>query len=297
MKLDLAPYTYNGTGTFKLKDWHTNVPETAQDLTTAEIKAAINKNVAALAEAQGKLYAQKRYSLLLIFQGLDAAGKDGMIRHVLSGVNPEGTTVVSFKQPTAEELAHDYLWRTRVAFPPAGNITIFNRSHYEEILVDRVHPENLLAEHLPGIDRVEDVTPQFWQRRYKDIRQLEHLASRNGIVIEKFFLNLSKGEQKKRFLDRIEQPDKNWKFSAADIRERRYWDDYQRAYQDAIAGTATKQAPWHIIPADNKWFGRLVVSQLIVERLASLPLAYPEVTSAQKAALHAALEELTEGKD
>lgn len=293
MKLDLTPFTYDGTKDFHLKDWDTNVPEADRALTRDAIKAAIAEDVAALAKAQGKLYAQKRYSLLLIFQGLDAAGKDGMIRHVMSGVNPAGTTVVSFKQPTAEELAHDYLWRTRVAFPPAGNITIFNRSHYEEVLVDRVHPENLLAEHLPGIDAVKDVTPQFWLRRYKDIRQLEHFASRNGIVVEKFFLHLSKDEQKKRFLDRIEQPDKNWKFSAADIRERRYWDDYQQAYQEAIAHTATKRAPWHIIPADDKWFGRLVVSKLILQSLAKLPLAYPTVSVEQKAALHTALAELT----
>lgn len=296
MKLDLAPFTYDGTGDFHLKDWDTGVPKAAKDLSEAEIKTEIAKDVEAFSDAQGKLYAQKRYSLLLIFQGLDAAGKDGMIRHVMSGVNPEGTNVVSFKQPTAEELAHDYLWRTRVAFPPAGNITIFNRSHYEEVLVDRVHPENLLAEHLPGIDAVGDITPQFWARRYKDIRQLEHLASRNGIVVEKFFLHLSKDEQKQRFLDRIEQPDKNWKFSAADIRERRYWAEYQQAYEDAIAHTATKRAPWHIIPADNKWFGRLVVSKLILQSMARLPLAYPEVTAEQKAELHAALEELTDGK-
>lgn len=293
MKLDLTHFTYDGTGNFRIKDWDTDIPKTEQGLTEAEIKAEIAQNVQDLAQAQGKLYAQKRYSLLLIFQGLDAAGKDGMIRHVMSGVNPQGTTVVSFKQPTVEELAHDYLWRTRVAFPQAGNITIFNRSHYEEVLVDRVHPENLLLEHLPNIDAVADVTPKLWQRRYKDIRHMESMSSRDGIVIEKFFLHMSKDEQKKRFLDRIEQPDKNWKFSEADIRERRYWDDYQIAYQDAIAGTATKKAPWHIIPADNKWFGRLIVSKLILARLEKLPLAYPTVTAEQKAGLHAALEELT----
>ncbi|MFD1394093.1 polyphosphate kinase 2 family protein [Lacticaseibacillus jixianensis] len=294
MQLDLSHFTYTGKGDFKLKDWDNDIPKTEQGLTEEEIRAEIAQDVQTLAAAQSMLYAQKRYSLLLIFQGMDAAGKDGMIRHVMTGVNPQGTTVVSFKQPTAEELTHDYLWRTRVAFPAAGNITIFNRSHYEEVLVDRVHPENLLAEHLPGIDSVADVTPQFWAQRYKDIRQLENMASRNGIVVEKFFLYLSKDEQKERFLDRIEQPDKNWKFSAADIQERRFWTDYQEAYQDAIGATATKHAPWHIIPADNKWFGRLIVSKLILARLAKLPLAYPAVTAAQKAGLHAALAELTQ---
>ncbi|MFD1430776.1 PPK2 family polyphosphate kinase [Lacticaseibacillus mingshuiensis] len=292
--MDVNDFIYAGKGDFKLKDWATDVPKAYRDLSQADIKASIAKDIAELVQDQAMLYAQNEYSLLLIFQGMDAAGKDGMIRHVMTGINPQGTEVISFKQPSLDELDHDYLWRTRVAFPRAGNITVFNRSHYEEVLVDRVHPENLLKEHIPGIRRVEDVTQDLWNRRYKDFRQMENYATRNGIVVMKFFLHLSKGEQKKRFLDRINQPDKNWKFSAADIKERRYWDDYQHAYEDAIANTSTANAPWHIIPADNKWFARLLVSKMIDKRLDDLPLAFPTVTAEQKAGLQAALEELTD---
>lgn len=290
--MDLSSFIYTGQDKFEIDKWHTGVPKADADLTEAAIKKTIKKDIKGLEQAQAKLYAQNKYSLLLIFQGLDAAGKDGMIRHVMQGVNPQGTEVISFKQPSIIELDHDYMWRTRIAFPPAGNITVFNRSQYEEVLVDRVHPENLLKEHIPGIDSVKDVTERFWLRRYKDFKQQEAFAARNGIVVMKFFLHLSKDEQKARFLDRIQQPEKNWKFSAADIKERRFWADYQTAYQDAIGHTATKKAPWYVIPADNKWYARLIVSKLINQRLGELPLAFPEVTAEQKAGLQAALQEL-----
>ena len=236
-------------------------------------KEALRKGVQYLAAYQDKLYAQDRWSVLLIFQGIDAAGKDSAIKHVLSGVNPQGCHVTSFKAPSPEELDHDYLWRCMKALPERGRIGIFNRSYYEEVLVVRVHPSLLASQKLPP----ELVTKKIWKQRFEDIRNVERYLARNGTLILKFFLNLSRKEQKKRFLERLDDPDKNWKFSVADARERSHWQDYQRAYQDMIRHTATRHAPWYVVPADNKWFTRAVVAAAIIEGLVGLDLAYPTV--------------------
>lgn len=257
-----------------------------------QIKADIEHNIKVLSKVQQHLAAQKQYSVLIIFQGMDAAGKDSMIEHVMSGVNPQGTSVVSFKVPTELELSHDFLWRIHNAFPAGGELTVFNRSHYEEVLVDRVHPELLLKENLPGIDTVADVHDDLWAKRFNDIKALETYAHRNGILLLKFFLHISKAEQKNRFLKRIEIPEKNWKFSLADIHERRFWDDYQQAYQEAIQHTATKTNPWYVIPSDDKWYSRLVVSQIINREVTALPLKYPEISTTQKQELEQAIIDL-----
>jgi PPK2 family polyphosphate:nucleotide phosphotransferase len=244
----------------------------------------LQKDIARMADLQAKLYAQDCWSLLLIFQAMDAAGKDGTIKHVLSGVNPEGCQVYSFKVPSEAELQHDFLWRTTRNLPERGHIGIFNRSYYEEVLVVRVHPKALENEKLPA----SLVTKDIWEERFEDIRCFERHMARNGTVIRKFFLHLSKKEQKRRFLARLDEPGKNWKFSAADVHEREYWDDYQKAYEDMICHTATKHAPWYVIPADNKWFTHLAVSAAIVDTLEELNLAYPEVDAAKRRELQAA---------
>lgn len=239
----------------------------------------VAENVKRLAEYQDRLYAQDTYSLLIIFQAMDAAGKDGTIRHVMSGVNPQGCHVTSFKSPSAEELDHDYLWRAAKALPARGMIGIFNRSYYEETLVVRVHPEFLAKQRLPKVD--DDI----WQRRFKEINNFERYLTDNGTVVLKFFLHVSKKEQKKRFLSRIDEADKNWKFSPADYAERAYWDKYQDAFEDLLNHTSTEEAPWFVIPADNKWFARLAVSEAICAVLDGLDLAYPEVSKERKAEL------------
>jgi len=245
---------------------------------------ALQKSVERMAELQDKLYAQDRWSLLLIFQAMDAAGKDGAIKHVMSGVNPEGCDVHSFKAPSDLDLQHDFLWRTTCVLPERGHIGIFNRSYYEEVLIVRVHPQILKGQKTPPSLVGKDI----WKERFEDIRAFERHMARSGTVIRKFFLHLSKKEQKARFLARLDEAEKNWKFSAADIHEREYWDQYQNAYQDMIANTASKHAPWYVVPADNKWFTRLVVSTVIVETLESLDLAYPKVDGAKKKELEAA---------
>ena len=222
---------------------------------------------------------------------MDAAGKDGTIKHVMSGVNPQGVQVFSFKAPSSEELDHDYLWRSAMRLPERGRIGIFNRSYYEEVLVARVHPEVLERQRLPR----ELVTKRIWQERYEDIRNFESYLARNGTVVRKFFLHVSKAEQKRRFMSRLEQPTKNWKFSASDVAERRHWTAYQRAYEDVIRATSTPEAPWYVVPADHKWFTRLVVAAAIVDALAELGLHYPELTVPQRRALAAARRELTRG--
>jgi PPK2 family polyphosphate:nucleotide phosphotransferase len=251
------------------------------------------KNVEQLATQQDILYASHTYALLLVFQAMDAAGKDGTIKHVMSGVNPQGCQVFSFKSPSAEELNHDYLWRTNKCLPERGRIGIFNRSYYEELLVVRVHSEFLSGEHLPAV-RTEH---SIWKHRFEEINNFELYLTNNGIIILKFFLNVSKKEQKKRFLTRIEEKEKNWKFSANDIRERRYWAGYMAAYEDAFNHTSTEYAPWFVIPADHKWYTRLCVSQVIVAALQSLDLKYPKVTDAAIAALEEAKKELLESED
>jgi PPK2 family polyphosphate:nucleotide phosphotransferase len=241
-----------------------------------------------LLDLQEKLYAQDQWALLLIFQAMDAAGKDGVIKHVFSGLNPQGCEVSSFKQPSAEELDHDFLWRTNRRLPERGHIGIFNRSYYEEVLVVRVHQEFLVKQHLPpGL-----VTKQVWKERFEDICTLESYLTRNGIVIRKFFLHVSKEEQRKRFLKRLEEPEKNWKFSEADVREREHWDKYIDAYEDMIRHTATPEAPWYIVPADHKWFMHATVSSAIIETLDSLKLAFPTVDRSRRKELEAARKAL-----
>ncbi|MFO0583785.1 MAG: polyphosphate kinase 2 family protein [Anaeromyxobacter sp.] len=249
-----------------------------------EAQAALAEGVEALATLQDLLYAQDRWAVLLVFQAMDAAGKDGAIKHVMSGVNPQGCQVASFKVPSAEELDHDYLWRCQRHLPERGRIGIFNRSYYEEVLVVRVHPEFLGKQRLPE----KLMGGDLWKRRHRDIRAFERYLADNGVCIRKFFLHVSKGEQKRRFLERIREPEKNWKFSAGDVAERAHWKAYMAAYEDAIRETATPEAPWSVVPADNKWFTRLVVAATVVDALGGLDLAYPTLDPTQKAALAAA---------
>jgi len=258
---------------FRLKDID---PGDTLDLRSEDkprAKEALAIGVEALAELQDRLYAQDCWAVLLAFQAMDAAGKDGAIKHVMSGVNPQGCQVYSFKAPSPEDLDHDYLWRCMKLLPERGRIGIFNRSYYEEVLVVRVHPELLEKQKLAPELRHKGI----WKERFEDIRNFEQYLSRNGVVIRKFFLHLSKKEQKRRFLERIEAPEKNWKFSEADAREREFWDDYMNAYEDMIRNTATEWAPWYVIPADNKWFTRVVVASAAIDTLASLDLKLPPV--------------------
>lgn len=249
------------------------------EITKQEAKEQLTKDVEKLAELQSMLYAQDRYSVLVIFQAMDAAGKDGTIKHVMSGINPQGCQVYSFKQPSAEELDHDYLWRINRSLPERGRIGIFNRSHYEDVLIAKVHPEIVLSAKLPDIKTVDDIKADFWKRRYRQINDFERYLTENGTVILKFFLNVSKAEQKKRFVERLNDPAKNWKFSSADIKERQFWDEYMKAYGDVLTETSTEIAPWYVIPADNKWFMRYAVGRIICERMKELDLHYPRLSN------------------
>ena len=244
----------------------------------------LTEDVSALAEAQEKLYAADSWSLLVIFQAMDAAGKDGTIKHVMSGINPQGCQVYSFKHPSAEELDHDFLWRCNKALPERGRIGIFNRSYYEEVLIVKVHPELVTAQRIPTADPRDK---KFWQHRYDDIREFETHLARNGTAIVKFFLNVSKEEQRQRLLDRINEPEKHWKFSAGDVAEREYWDDYMAAYEECLRETSTKEAPWYVVPADHKWVTRAMVAGILTETIAGLNLQWPKVTEAQKRAIAA----------
>ncbi|SRR5216684_5270820 len=267
---------------FRLKDF--DPADTAGWHSKEHAEEVLLEHKARTAELQDKLYAQDLWSLLLIFQAMDAAGKDGAIKHVMSGVNPQGCQVYSFKQPSPRELQHDFLWRTTFCLPERGHIGIFNRSYYEEVLVVRVHPELLKNEKIPD----PLVTKNIWDERFEDIRCFEKHMVRSGTVIRKFFLHLSKKEQKKRFLARLEEPEKNWKFSAGDVEERKCWDDYQNAYEDMIRNTATEDAPWYVVPADNKWFTRLVLSEVIVHTLEEMKLSYPKIDAEKRKELEAA---------
>lgn len=258
------------------------------DIEKDEAKQLLQAGVKRLRELQERLYARKQWSVLIVLQAMDTAGKDGAIEHVMSGVNPQGCTVHSFKQPSADELAHDFLWRAGCRLPARGHIGVFNRSYYEETLVVRVHENLLRAEGLPP----QLVDKDIWKKRFKSIREFEKHLTRNGVVILKFFLNVSKDEQRRRLLARIDEPDKNWKFSAADMAERRYWDDYQDAYQQMIAHTATRKAPWCVAPADNKWFTRIVVAATIIDALGKLDLDFPEVDDAARQAMAKARAQL-----
>ena len=275
---------------FRLKD---SDPADTWKLKSKEQAAkALAKGVERLAELQERLYAQDNWSVLLVFQAMDAAGKDSTIKHVMSGVNPQGCEVYSFKAPTSHELDHDFLWRCTRCLPERGRIGIFNRSYYEETLVVRVHPEFLAGQKMPP----KLVTKNIWSERFEDINAVEKYASRNGIAIRKFFLHVSKEEQKRRFLSRLDEPEKHWKFSSADVDERQHWDDYMEAYEETIRHTATAHAPWYVVPADHKWFTRLVVAEAVIETLESLDLKYPAISDSTRKELAAARKKLMSQK-
>jgi PPK2 family polyphosphate:nucleotide phosphotransferase len=282
----IKPYRVDHGRKFRMKDISPKdthgikSKDRAQDL--------LRKGIERLNALQDKLYAQDSWSVLLVFQAMDAAGKDGTIKHVMSGINPQGCQVYSFKAPSAEELDHDYLWRTARCIPERGRIGIFNRSYYEEVLVVKVHPEILKAQHLPA----SVVSKDIWKERYEDIATFERYLGRNGVAVRKFFLHVSKEEQRQRFLDRLTIPEKNWKFSMADVKERNCWDDYQNAYEEAIQHTSTPQAPWYVVPADHKWFTRVVVAGAVIDALEELDLAYPKVDATKREELKLVKSEL-----
>ena len=284
----IVPYRVTNGKKFRLKDID---PDDTGEVTSADKplgKELLEAGVQVLADLQDVLYAQDQWSILLIFQAMDAAGKDGAIKHVMSGVNPQGCQVFSFKSPSAEDLKHDFLWRCLKCLPERGRIGIFNRSYYEETLVVRVHAEFLAKQKIPP----QLVTKSIWDERFEDIRNVERYLTRNGVVIRKFFLHLSAGEQKKRFLARLDNPSKNWKFSSADSKERGFWKEYMKAYEDMICNTATEEAPWYVVPANTKWFTRLVVAAAVIDAMASLDLKYPEVSEAKRQELAVAKEDL-----
>lgn len=276
---------------FSLKNFDTDYSADFKKEDSEDILKDLTEQISAL---QSALYANDRYALLILFQGMDAAGKDGAIEHTMSGLNPQGCDVHSFKQPSTEELDHDFLWRHYKALPEYGRIGVHNRSHYENVLVTKVHPELLLKEHLPGIFSVKDVDKKFWGNRYESIRSFEKHLTSNGTIIIKFFLHISKEEQKERFLKRIEDPGKNWKFSSSDIYERKFWDDYKDAYEKAIKETATDNCPWYILPADKKWFTRIAISTIILDTLKGLNLLYPVLPKEEKDKLEEAKKKLLE---
>ncbi|HXA81662.1 MAG TPA: polyphosphate kinase 2 family protein [Methylomirabilota bacterium] len=284
----IKQYVIESGEKFRLKDHDPGDTHGLKSGDKPEAKRITEEGVALLSEMQSKLYAQGNWGLLLIFQAMDAAGKDSTIKHVMSGVNPQGVDVFSFKEPSSEELAHDFLWRTNRCLPARGKIGIFNRSYYEEVLVVRVHSEMLEKEKMPLDLRGN----HFWKNRYEDINGFEKYLTRNGIAIRKFFLNVSKKEQKQRFLERLDNPAKNWKFSAADVRERKHWDEFQSAYEKMIRNTATEHAPWVVVPADNKWFSRLLVAATVVDALSEMNLEYPKVSEEKLAELKAARKQL-----
>jgi len=283
------PFRISKGKDFRLKDVDPNdTLEFTKEEHKPRAREVLEMGITALAELQDKLYAQDKWGVLLIFQAMDAAGKDGAIKHVMSGVNPQGCQVYSFKSPSAEDLDHDFLWRCMKCLPNRGQIGIFNRSYYEEVLVVRVHGEFLDKQKLPR----KLISKNIWQERFEDIRNFEQYLTRNGVLVRKFFLHVSKKEQKRRFLERIDNPIKNWKFSSNDAAERDYWDDYMDAYEEMIRETATKDAPWYVVPADNKWFTRVVVAAAIIDALVDLDLAYPEVDEKKLKELAAARQKL-----
>ena len=286
------PYRVTNGKKFRLKDFDPGDTAGLKSDDKPRAKEGLQTGVEALAQLQDILYAQDRWSLLLIFQAMDAAGKDGTIKHVMSGINPQGCQVSSFKGPSSLDLDHDYLWRCQKELPERGRIGIFNRSYYEETLVVRVHPEFLAGQKLPK----ECVTKNIWEGRFQDIRGFERYLHRNGTIVRKFFLHLSKKEQQKRFLARLDLPEKNWKFSANDARERGFWDDYMKAYEETIRETATEDSPWYVVPADNKWFTRAIVAAAVIDALASLNLHYPKVSEAKQKELAQARKLLLESK-
>ncbi|MEZ4825469.1 MAG: polyphosphate kinase 2 family protein [Bacteroidia bacterium] len=280
INIDIRPFEFIGDRKFDIRNFPASVPDFYRD--KDHYKDLMREFQEEIDELQTKMYAHDRYSLLLIFQAMDAAGKDGTIQNVMSGVNPHGVIIHSFKKPSEQELDHDFLWRTTVAFPQRGKIGIFNRSYYEEVLVVKVHPEILTQYQRLPAELVAD-PEKVWQQRYEDIRNLEKFAFRNGTRVVKFFLNISKDEQRKRFLSRLNEPEKNWKFAEADVKERGFWDDYMKAYEECINATSSPEAPWYVVPADDKSNMRLIVSQIILEHMHQLDMKYPEVSEARKA--------------
>lgn len=287
--MDISKYKIDHNSDLKLSGIKTD--QTGQFDSKEDAEKKLVENVQRMTEIQSKLYAQDKYAVLIIFQAMDTAGKDGAIKHVMSGLNPQGTHVHSFKQPSVEELDHDYLWRATKNLPERGLIGIFNRSYYEDVLVVRVH-DLIKNQQIPD----EFITENIWKDRFRQIRDYERYLFENGIVTIKFFLHISKETQKERLLDRIDDKAKNWKFSAADLTERQYWDDYQRYYQDTINETSTKQAPWYVIPADKKWFARLMISEVIVKTMESLNLEYPTISKQQEEVLKTCKQKLLESK-
>jgi PPK2 family polyphosphate:nucleotide phosphotransferase len=280
----IEPYRVTRGKSFRLKDIDPKDTAHLNSEDKAEAKEVLARGVEWLAEQQDRLYAQDHWAVLLVFQAMDAAGKDGTIKHVTSGINPQGCQVTSYKQPSSEELDHDYLWRYMRNVPARGQIGIFNRSYYEELLVVKVHEELLARQKMhPSL-----VTKKIWEQRYEDISNYERYLDRNGVVVLKFFLHVSKAEQKRRFMERLDQPEKNWKFSASDVAERGHWSEYQDAYEEAIKGTASKHAPWYVVPADNKWYTRLIVAAAVVDAIAGLNLQYPVIGPEKRKALAAA---------
>lgn len=282
------PFAITDGRKFRLKDYDPGDTLGFGSADKPRAREALAAGIAALAELQDRLYASDSWALLLIFQAMDAAGKDGSIKHVMSGVNPQGCEVSSFKAPSSEDLDHDFLWRCAKRLPERGRIGIFNRSYYEETLVVRVHPELLAAQKIPP----KRVSKRIWDERFKDIRGFERYLGHNGIVTRKFFLNVSRKEQKRRFLERLEKPEKNWKFSAGDVAEREHWDEYMKAYEETIRATATPEAPWYVVPADNKWFSRVVVAAAVIDALHGMDLQYPTVSDEQRKMLAAARRKL-----
>jgi PPK2 family polyphosphate:nucleotide phosphotransferase len=284
-------YKVEAGSEIRLKEWLTDDKD--KTLNKDEGEDMLKKDVLKLSEIQEKLYASNRYSVLIVFQALDAAGKDSVVKHVMSGLNPQGVNVTPFKTPTHQELEHDFLWRHYIVLPARGMFGIFNRSHYENVLVTRVHPEYILNENLPGIKTTKDIDNIFWERRFKQINHFEKTLNDNGTVILKFFLHVSKKVQKKRLLERINDPSKNWKFSIGDLKERSLWKDYRKAFEDMLKNTSTNQAPWFVVPADDKWFTRIVIANIIVNELGKLDLSFPPLTDQQKKDLEEAKKILT----
>lgn len=278
-----------------LKEWLTDDKD--KTLNKEEGEDMLKKDVLKLSEIQEKLYASNRYGVLIVIQAMDAAGKDSVIKHVMSGLNPQGVNVTPFKTPTHQELEHDFLWRHYIALPARGMFGIFNRSHYENVLVTRVHPEYILNENLPDIKTIKDINDSFWEKRFKQINHFEKTLTDNGTVILKFFLHVSKKIQKKRLLERINDPSKNWKFSIGDLKERSLWKDYRKAYEDMLEKTTTTQAPWFVVPADDKWFTRIVIANIIVNELGKLDLSFPPLTDQQKKELEDAKKILSVESD
>ncbi|HTD39882.1 MAG TPA: polyphosphate kinase 2 family protein [Mucilaginibacter sp.] len=279
MKQFIKKFKVTDGKNFSLRDFDTAFTAEYKKEDAEEVLVDLLKNMVSIQE---ELYAAKQYSLLIIFQAMDAAGKDSAIKHTMSGLNPQGCQVFSFKQPSSEEYAHDFLWRHYKALPECGRIGIHNRSHYENVLIAKVHPELLFKENIPGIRKPEDVGKDFWDKRYRSIREFEQHLHRNGTVIIKFFLNVSKEEQKRRFLKRIDDPEKNWKFSVEDVKERGHWGEYMKAYEEAISETATPENPWYVIPADKKWFTRIAISEIILHTIEELKLKYPVLPKAER---------------